>query len=318
MDGVAASNVEYYAPMAMPVLPAAPLLPLIQSNVVVPAYGIVTLNPGRYGTINVQQGGWLILQPGVYVARRITLGIGAYLQYDPDGQIDRPVGIQGEMPIGNLETVTIHVDDIDIARGAIISSGDVNLSTHLRMYVRTRNSLVRLGPDSYFHGSLIAPTARFVMMNGSSMQGAVYARVIDVAETAVFGSHVLAEFTRIPGAGPGGFGGLTTGPPNPGDGAAAPLQLGLVFELGQNSPNPFRPSTLIRFALPTEREVELRVFDVAGRAVKTLAKGPLGPGVHTLQWNGTSDHGTRLASGVYFYRLTAGRDRAQRKMVIVD
>jgi hypothetical protein len=182
------------------------------------------------------------------------------------------------------------------------------------MYVRANNSVVKLGPDSYFHGSLIAPTAQVVLMNGSTLSGAAYARTIDVAETAMFESHLLAMLPRPIGD---GFGGLVAGPPNPDD-VTSPVNLGLAFELGQNTPNPFRPATTIRFALPSTRDVELRVFDVAGRAVKTLANGPLGPGVHTLQWNGTDDRGSRLSSGVYFYRLTAGEDRAQRKMVIVD
>jgi hypothetical protein len=221
------------------------------------------------------------------------------------------------MPVRGLEKVIVHTDDIDIARGAIVSNGDERLSTHLKLYVRRSGSLVRLNPESYFHGSIIAPSGRFVMQNGSTLTGSAYARTIDIAETAEFGSHILSEFPR-PGA--VGFGPIAAGPVAPDD-AAAPqgsAGLGLSFELGQNSPNPFRPSTTIRFALPTEREVELRVFDVAGRAVKTLAQGRMSAGVHTMQWNATNDAGSRLSSGVYFYRLTAGKDRAQRKMVIVD
>ena len=314
IDGVAAPNAEFYAPMAMPALPALPSLPLIRSSVSVPAYGVETLTPGKYGTLFVDAGGWVILQPGTYVFSRISLGIGAYLQYDPDGQVDMPVGIAGEMPIGGLEKVIVHTDNLDMARGAIIAQGDVRLSTHLKMYVRSTSSVIKISPEGYFHGSLIAPSARVTLMNGSTMVGSVYARNIDVAETAAFESHTLAELPKPAGT---GFGALTAGPANPDD-VTAPTDLGLVFELGQNTPNPFRPSTTIRFALPSQRNVELRVFDVAGRAVKTLADGPLAAGVHTLQWNGTDDQGSRLSSGVYFYRLTAGNDRAQRKMVIVE
>jgi hypothetical protein len=57
---------------------------------------------------------------------------------------------------------------------------------------------------------------------------------------------------------------------------------------------------------------------VAGRAVKTLAQGSMGPGLHTLPWDGTSDAGTRLGSGVCFYRISPGADRARKKLVIVD
>src|SRR5262249_53946530 len=160
---------------------------------------------------------------------------------------------------------------------------------------------------------MIAPAAHVILSNASSMAGAIYARAIDVAETATFQAHNLVPAPVAPLA--PGFANGTAGPPapagNPDDGPAPSLALEVA--LGQNTPNPFRPSTPIRFALPSERNVDLKIFALAGRAVKTLARGPLGPGIHTLQWNGMSDRGTRLASGVYFYRLTAGTDRAEKK-----
>ena len=59
----------------------------------------------------------------------------------------------------------------------------------------------------------------------------------------------------------------------------------------------------------------LDVFDIAGRRIRTLVRTRLGPGTHTVVWDGTGDHGERVLSGVFCYRLTAGMDRAQRKMV---
>jgi len=94
--------------------------------------------------------------------------------------------------------------------------------------------------------------------------------------------------------------------------------LGLEFSLQQNQPNPFRSSALVRFSLPSRRDVRLEVFDVGGRRVKTLARGSYPPGLHTLPWNGTSDSGTRLKSGIYLYRLVAGRDVATRKLILID
>jgi hypothetical protein len=93
-----------------------------------------------------------------------------------------------------------------------------------------------------------------------------------------------------------------------------------VFALMQNAPNPFRGMTGIRFSIPASSPVDLKVYDVQGRLVKTLMDGrgaPLGPGVHNVNWDGTDDGGRRVASGVYFYKLEA-RDRvATRKMVIL-
>lgn len=85
--------------------------------------------------------------------------------------------------------------------------------------------------------------------------------------------------------------------------------------LAQNFPNPFRADTRIRFALPQAERVDLRVFDVGGRAVRTLVRDELGAGVHNVAWDGRDDDGNRVASGVYFYRMTAGAEERERKMV---
>jgi len=316
VDGEVGSHVDYYLPMAMPALPPTPSLPLIQSTVTVPDFGRLTLQPGRYGTISVGQGGWIILEPGVYVASRISLGIGAYLQYDPSGQPDSVVVAHEEMPITPTANVIVHVDDLDIGRGAIVSNGNSMLSTHLKMFVRAPSSQVWLGTDSFFHGSLFAPSARFIMMSGSTLVGAAYAQTIEVAETAQFSPHSLPG-DEAPSLDPG-FANMQPGPQNPEDHMTPHTSPGLAFALSQNTPNPCRLGTTFRFALPEDRNVEMKIFDVSGRAVKTLAQGTMGPGLHTLQWDGTSDAGSRLGSGVYFYRIKAGSDRAERKLVIVD
>jgi hypothetical protein len=70
--------------------------------------------------------------------------------------------------------------------------------------------------------------------------------------------------------------------------------------LSQNCPNPFNPTTTISFSLPQRSFVSLKVFDVMGRGISTIAWEKLSPGSYARQWNASS-----LASGVYFYRLVA-------------
>jgi Peptidase family M1 domain len=70
------------------------------------------------------------------------------------------------------------------------------------------------------------------------------------------------------------------------------------FALGQNFPDPFNPTTTIKYQLPIHGYVILRVFDILGREVATLVNGMKQPGKYTVQFNGTG-----LASGVYFYKL---------------
>ena len=82
-------------------------------------------------------------------------------------------------------------------------------------------------------------------------------------------------------------------------------------------PNPFNPATSIRFSLPRETTVSLRVYDVAGRLVRNLVQGPLPAGAHSFRWNGRTDLGRNAASGVYFARLQADGLDEIRGMTLV-
>lgn len=86
------------------------------------------------------------------------------------------------------------------------------------------------------------------------------------------------------------------------------------YRLMQNSPNPFNPSTTIRFELPAASHVVLRVYDIVGREVATLLNEEQSEGRHEAIWNGKDSHGLSVASGVYIYRLTAGSFVQTRKM----
>jgi hypothetical protein len=90
-----------------------------------------------------------------------------------------------------------------------------------------------------------------------------------------------------------------------------------AFALAQNVPNPFNPTTTIAYDLPAAAEVTLAIFDVSGRRVRVLVRGTQPAGRYKAQWSGTDDGGRRVASGVYFCRLTAGAHRATRKMVLL-
>jgi hypothetical protein len=85
----------------------------------------------------------------------------------------------------------------------------------------------------------------------------------------------------------------------------------------QNHPNPFNPSTSIRFDLKHDSDVKLAVFDAAGAYVATLASGPYTSGSHDVMWNGTDAKGSRVGSGVYFYRLESQGKTLTRKMVLL-
>jgi len=98
---------------------------------------------------------------------------------------------------------------------------------------------------------------------------------------------------------------------------------GEVFanRLGHARPNPFNPVTTIDFSLASAGHTTIRIFDAAGRVVRTLVDSPVEAGPHTAVWDSTTDTGRRAASGVYFVRMEAeGRHvsyREARKLVLL-
>jgi uncharacterized delta-60 repeat protein len=91
---------------------------------------------------------------------------------------------------------------------------------------------------------------------------------------------------------------------------AAPAQ----FKLMQNNPNPFNPSTAIRFQIPVNTRVVIKIYNLLGSEVVTLADEEKPAGSHIVSWNGRDHKGQMVSSGVYLYRLTAGNFTETHKM----
>jgi hypothetical protein len=89
------------------------------------------------------------------------------------------------------------------------------------------------------------------------------------------------------------------------------------FKLEQNFPNPFNPSTQIRFSVPIAGPVKLSVFDMLGREIRVLYAGFLDAGQHQVTWDGCDASGRALPSGVYVNRLTQGSRQESRKMILL-
>ena len=89
------------------------------------------------------------------------------------------------------------------------------------------------------------------------------------------------------------------------------------FALQQNFPNPFNPSTEIRFDLPENDNVILEVYNMMGQKIKTLASGNMSPGYHSIIWNGTNDAGAKVATGMYFYSINTSNFQSIKKMLFL-
>jgi hypothetical protein len=89
------------------------------------------------------------------------------------------------------------------------------------------------------------------------------------------------------------------------------------LSLYQNYPNPFNPSTAIVFYNPRREQVSITIYNVAGSRVRTLLDSTMPVGKHVIPWDGRNDGGNTVGSGVYYYRLTAGKKTMTRKMVVV-
>ena len=91
----------------------------------------------------------------------------------------------------------------------------------------------------------------------------------------------------------------------------------MTFELANNYPNPFNPSTTIHYAVPSTGAVSLVVYNVLGQQVRMLVSGTVSAGHHDVVWDGRNNNGQVIQSGVYFYRLQAGITTLTRKMLLM-
>jgi hypothetical protein len=93
------------------------------------------------------------------------------------------------------------------------------------------------------------------------------------------------------------------------------------FYLTQNTPNPFNPSTTIRYSVPSGTDfvhVRMDIFNIAGQLVKTVVNEYQKTGSYQAVWDGTDDQGMKVSSGVYCYRLLVGSLSETRRMTLLE
>jgi subtilisin family serine protease len=174
------------------------------------------------------------------------------------------------------------------------------------------------GPDGLFRGN--------VFSGGSSVTGGS-ADVLNNVERVVLpsGGFSAGSWTiRVRGAsiprGTQGFAIHVSGDVQASVGTGADLASNAPLEgrlLAQNEPNPFAASTDIRYTIPERNDLDLAVFDITGRRVRTLVAGSVESGQYHVSWDGRDGAGERVAPGIYFYRLAGSGVDETRKMVVL-
>jgi hypothetical protein len=144
--------------------------------------------------------------------------------------------------------------------------------------------------------SLEGETVRFRAFHAASK--AVY----EVAETVPFRADAPAGTIREPVP-------LSTG--------RALGALPTAFSLAPSRPNPFKQTTTIHFELPEARQVVLKIYNLAGQEVCTLADGVYPAGAHDVRWDARTSGGDPAPNGVYFYKIRAGQFVDVKKVVLV-
>ena len=95
------------------------------------------------------------------------------------------------------------------------------------------------------------------------------------------------------------------------------LKIPLEYSLFSNYPNPFNPTTQIRYDLPEDANVNITIFDIMGRSIRSLVNSKQIAGYRSIQWNATNNQGQPVSAGLYLYTIQAGEFRQVRKMVLL-
>ncbi len=90
-----------------------------------------------------------------------------------------------------------------------------------------------------------------------------------------------------------------------------------TFSLLQNYPNPFNPSTTIEYTLPNSGNVELKIFDINGKLVRTLENSFKETGYHKTVWDSKNEAGQTVSSGAYIYQVRTGATAISKKMIFI-
>lgn len=259
--------------------------------------GIVSLAPGQYGEITVRKNAVLNLGAGEYQLQHLEIHKNAAVNVDVSG---------GEVNIFICDELEFKGDGSFTAFGAPNPTKQVNIRSGYTKTIKVRKNSILNGCNLY------APAAAVEFAGNSFFKGFVCAREIEVQKNAALVTHQSSLTPQ------GAFYLAAGGDEEEADTTTSTsTAIPESYELSQNFPNPFNPSTTIRFSLPQGGPVSLKIYNIRGQLVKTLVDGFTEAGRHQAVWNGTDEAGTTVASGIYFCRFSANGFVEVKKMALV-
>lgn len=280
--GTAAGN-ALVDPIALPVLAA---YSAGSDDVDVEDGDDIALPPGSYRDVVVERDGTLRLSTGEYFMDELEFGTDTRLI------VDATAG----------EVIVNIVSDLEFGQRMVVSI--VGNTTDKLTFNNLQSRSIEIGRESTVLGNIIASNANVRANSYVRFRGIICARDIIFNTGATLLGHASSQ----------SFPKVRVVDDEAGTIAAA---IPSEFDLQQNYPNPFNPSTTIAFSLPETNSVTLRIYNINGQLVRSLVSNTLDAGYHTFNWDGRSDNGTQVSSGIYIYRVVAGDYNATRRMILL-
>jgi hypothetical protein len=256
-----------------------------------------SLVPGSYRDVDLEEYSTLTLAAGSYDFRSISMEESSKIYATGPCVVKVQFGMGAD-------------------NGAIVSPapGSAITASDIIFYVGGTNSqssftyTVKISSNSTVNANLYAPNGTIFLDQGTNATGAFFAKDVQIGKLAKL--SVATAFVTAPSQ---SLSVQQIGTQDQSLSAEIPKE----FSLSQNFPNPFNPSTEIRYGLPARSHVTVAIFNMLGQEVVKLVDDEQAEGFYTVQWDGRNRAGSLISSGVYFYRIQAGNFIDLKKMIML-
>ena len=260
-------------------------------------------NPA-YGKLKVDHDATVRLHSGTYYFERFEIKHGVELIIAIEDGVPITINVKEGVYLGHHSRMTIEGGD---ASHVLFNVSGLGILDPEEGGKGKSHLASRIAHDAQFAGTIYSPQGKLELEQNSVAVGALIGREVKIGKEVEFTGRLANHLDLF-------FRPLIVAKPTAGH-LAGELPDG--FALLPNYPNPFNQETMIRFRLPEVSRVRLEIFDVLGQKVRTMLDDELPAGQYRLSWYGRNDAGQVVSSGVYFYRMDAGKFRAMRGMVLV-